>query len=51
MGYPVSGLASKIFLQTYENLLVNNKPKDNTFIFYNRYADNMLLIHDNITMY
>jgi len=47
MGYPVSGLASTIFLQMYENLLVKNIPKDNTFIFYNRYADNMLPIHDN----
>ena len=46
--YPVSGLAAKIFLQTYENLLVKNIPKDHTFLFYNRYADSILLIHDNI---
>jgi hypothetical protein len=46
-GYPVSGLAAKIFLEMYENLLVNSIPKDHTFIFYNRYVESILLIHDN----
>jgi len=46
MGYPVSGLAAKIFLQMSENLLVKNIPKDHTFVIYNRYAD-ILLTHDN----
>jgi len=27
--------------------MVKNILKDHTFIFYNRYADSMLLIHDN----
>jgi hypothetical protein len=50
MGYPVSGLTAKIFLQTYGNHLVKNIPKDHTIIFYNRYAGNLLLIHDNTKM-
>jgi len=45
--YTVSGMEAKIFLQMYENLLVKNIRKDHTFIFYNRYADNILLIYDN----
>lgn len=47
IGYPVSGLAAKIFLQMYENILVKNISKDHTFIVHNRYADNILLIRDN----
>jgi hypothetical protein len=46
MGSPVSGLAAKIFLQTYGNPLVKNIPEDKTIIFYSRYVDNILLIYD-----
>jgi hypothetical protein len=48
MGYPVLGLRAKSFLQTCGNHLVKNIPNDNTTIFYNIYAYNILLIHYNI---
>jgi hypothetical protein len=50
MRNPVLGLEAKIFLQTCGDHLVKNITKDDTIIFYNRYADNILLIHDNTKM-
>jgi chlorite dismutase len=50
MGYAVSGMAAKSFLQTYGNRQEENIPKDHTIIFCGRHADNLLITHASTKM-
>ena len=48
MGSTVYRLVGKTFLQLYEHLIVKHKKETNNIILYNRYKDDILLIHNHI---
>lgn len=46
MGSPISSIAAQIFLQYYEILTVKHWMETVELIYYNRYANNTLIIFD-----
>jgi formyltetrahydrofolate hydrolase len=46
MGSPISGLIAEIFLQHYEQDLIKNSLDSRIITFYNRYVDDIIIIHD-----
>jgi hypothetical protein len=48
MGSPISGLIAEIFLQHYEQHLRKNSLDSKTITFYNRYVDDIIIIHSFI---
>ena len=48
MGGPLSSIISEIYLQDYENKFIENLKGKYNIIYYGRYVDDILIIHENI---